>query len=125
LIIQDATLLHRIPLFDGLANSGYVLIDSTQAFQELAISEFAKSLLPERCATLPATTLGLEHVGRPIPNAALLGGFAGIVRVLSIDSVAAAIMSKFPGAVGEKNVATARAAYELVMERNLAHASAG
>jgi pyruvate ferredoxin oxidoreductase gamma subunit len=79
LIVQDATLLHCVPLFDGL--------------------------LPERCWTLPATRLGLEHVGRPIPNAALLGGFAGISGVLNSDSVGQAFISKFPGAAGEKNVA--------------------
>jgi pyruvate ferredoxin oxidoreductase gamma subunit len=74
LIIQDATLIHRVPLFDGLAKSGYVLINSTRAFQELLISELVPSLLPaEHCCTLPATQLGLEHVVRPIPNAALLG----------------------------------------------------
>ncbi|MBV8550598.1 MAG: 2-oxoacid:acceptor oxidoreductase family protein [Acidobacteriaceae bacterium] len=124
LIIQDATLLHRVPLFDGLADSAYVLINSTRSFPELALNEIAKPLLPERCWTLPATKLGLEHVGRPIPNAALLGGFAAMTGVLSIDSVASAIMNKFSGSVGEKNVAAARAAYGLVMERNVAHAEA-
>jgi pyruvate ferredoxin oxidoreductase gamma subunit len=139
LIIQDATLLHRVPLFDGLADSGYVLINmesrttgskspcalGTQAFEELALSELARRLLKERCMALPATRLGLDYIGRPIPNAALLGGFVAITRVLTIDSVTSAIKNKFPGAMGEKNVAAARAAYELVVERNLAHAPAG
>lgn len=124
LIIQDATLVHRVPLFDGLADSGYVLINSTQAFEELAIGELAKPLPEERCCTIPATRLGLEHVGRPIPNAALLGGFAAITGALSIDSITKAITNKFAGAVGEKNVAAARAGFALVMERNLAHAQA-
>jgi pyruvate ferredoxin oxidoreductase gamma subunit len=124
LIIQDATLLHRVPLFDGLADSGYVLINSTQALEELAINESGKPLLAVRCAILPATRIGLQFIGRPIPNAALLGGFVALTRVLSIDSVAEAIKNKFPGAMGEKNVAAAGAAYELVMERNVAHAQA-
>ena len=124
LIIQDATLLHRVPLFDGLADSGYVLINSAQAFHELALRQLAKSLLEGHCCTLPATRLGLEHMGRPIPNAALLGGFAGITEVLKIDSIAVAIRNKFPGSVGEKNVASARAAYRLVTERNVSHATA-
>jgi pyruvate ferredoxin oxidoreductase gamma subunit len=123
LIVQDATLLNRVPLFDGLPDSGYVLINSTQSFGGLAIREFAKSF-SDRCCTLPATSLGLEHVGRPIPNAPLLGGFASLTGVLKIESIAAAIMSKFPGAVGEKNVAAARAAYRIVMERNATHAKA-
>ncbi len=52
LIIQDATLLHRVHLFNGLADSGYVLINSTEAFEQLAISESAKPLLREHCSTL-------------------------------------------------------------------------
>ena len=113
LIIQDATLLHRVPLFDGLADSGYVLINSTQAFHELALSELAKPLLEGRCCTLPATRLGLKHMGRPIPNAALLGGFAAITGVIALASVVAAIRQKFPSKIAEKNVAAATEAFEL------------
>ena len=90
----------------------------------LPLASLAKPLLEGRCCTLPATRLGLEHMGRPIPNAALLGGFAAITEILSIDSIAAAIKNKFPGALGEKNVAAARAAYRLVTERNVAYAPA-
>lgn len=124
LIIQDATLLLSVPLFDGLADSGYVLINSVQPFVHLNLGRLGESFDPARCRTLPATKLGLEFTGRPIPNAALLGGFAALSGVLKIDSVAAAIMSKFPGAIGEKNVAAARSAYELIIERNIACAQA-
>ncbi len=47
-----------------------------------------------------------------MPNAVLLGGFAALTGVVSLDAVAEAIHEKFPGAVGEKNVAAARVAYE-------------
>jgi len=120
LIIQDATLLVSVPLFDGLADTGYVLINSAKSFAELDLGKVTQSLLPERCCTLAATKLALEHVGRPIPNAALLGGFAAITGILKIDSVAAAILTKFPRAIGEKNVAAARAAFNVVMERTAA-----
>jgi pyruvate ferredoxin oxidoreductase gamma subunit len=124
LIIQDATLLHNVPVFGGLVDSGYLLVNSAKSFEELGIAEFVSRLQPDRCHTLPASRIALEHVGRPIPNAALLGGFAGITGLLSIDSVAAAIMSKFPGKIGENNVAAARAACQLVTERNVEHAPA-
>jgi pyruvate ferredoxin oxidoreductase gamma subunit len=53
-------------------------------------------------------------VHRPVPNAALLGGFAAISDVVKLDSVEAAIRQKFPGRIGDGNVAAARAAFELV-----------
>lgn len=124
LIIQDATLLHRVPVFQGLADSGYVLINSAQSIPDLGIGELVKPLPPEHCCTLPATALGLEHIGRPIPNSALLGGFAAMTQLLKFESVAAAIASKFPGSLGEKNVAAASAAYRLGMERTMTHAKA-
>ena len=66
--------------------------------------------------TVPATEIALKHVGRPLPNAALLGGFAAISGQVQLKSVAAAIREKFPRAVAEPNVAAAEEAYALVIK---------
>jgi pyruvate ferredoxin oxidoreductase gamma subunit len=63
---------------------------------------------------VPATEIAREHLGRPLPNAALLGGFAAVTGVVSLDSVAAAILERFSGTVGAANAAAAQAAYEFV-----------
>ena len=115
LIIQDPTLLHQVDLFSGLSPSGYILINSTRSFDELGIGEFVRKFAPEHLCTVAATELAMKHVGRPLPNAALLGGFAAISGQITFDSVAKAIREKFPGKVGEANVAAARAAYEGVL----------
>lgn len=112
LIIQDPTLLHSVDVFQGLSPSGYILINSTKAFDELGIAEFARKFPAGHARGVGATELALKHVGRPVPNAALLGGFAAVTGRLRIESVAAAIRSKFPGPVGDANVAAAEAAYE-------------
>jgi pyruvate ferredoxin oxidoreductase gamma subunit len=114
LIIQDPTLLHQVDVFGGLVRDGYILINTSRSFEALGVAEFVRTLRAERLCTVPATELALKHVGRPLPNAALLGGFAAIAGVISLDSVAAAIRRKFAGAVGEGNVAAAAAAYEHV-----------
>ncbi|MGZ5101696.1 MAG: 2-oxoacid:acceptor oxidoreductase family protein [Usitatibacter sp.] len=114
LIIQDPTLLHQVDLFGGLAPTGYILINSTRSFEELGIGEFVGGFSPGRCRTVPATEIAMKHVGRPLPNAALLGGFAAITRTLSIESVSRAIRAKFPGKVGEANATAAREAYDAV-----------
>ncbi|MGE5615945.1 MAG: 2-oxoacid:acceptor oxidoreductase family protein [Bacillota bacterium] len=115
LIIQDPTLLYQVDLFNGLSAEGYILINSTRGFDALGIDEFVRQFPPERIRTVPATELALKHVGRPVPNAALLGGFAAISGELSIESVAKAIRDKFPGKVGESNVAAAKEAYAQVI----------
>ncbi len=114
LIIQDPTLLHQVDLFAGLTPGGYVLINSTRSFNELGLTEIVRGGGRHRMCTVPATELALKHVGRPLPNAALLGGFAAISREIRLKSVAAAIREKFPRAVAESNIAAADEAYALV-----------
>ena len=114
LIIQDPTLLHQVDLFSGVTTEGLILINSTRSFAELGIGEFVEGFHPDLLCTVPATELALKHVGRPLPNAALLGGFAAVCDQVRLESVFAAIREKFAGKVAEGNVAAAREAYDIV-----------
>jgi pyruvate ferredoxin oxidoreductase gamma subunit len=76
--------------------------------------------LPGRRMTVPATDLAREHLGRPLPNAVLLGAFAAVTGVVTIDAVEAAIRAKFRGRAADGNVAAARAAHELLKEGSVA-----
>jgi pyruvate ferredoxin oxidoreductase gamma subunit len=114
LIIQDPTLLHQVDVFSGLKPDGFILINSSRGFDELGLGELRERFRPERIVTVPATELAREHLGRPIPNAALLGGFSALCALTSIDSVTAAIREKFSGAVAEGNARTATAAFSFV-----------
>jgi pyruvate ferredoxin oxidoreductase gamma subunit len=111
LIIQDPTLLHQVALFEGLRPEGYVLINTKRTFAELGLEELE---LPGRRMTVPATDLAREHLGRPLPNAVLLGSFAAVTGVVTIDAVESAINAKFKGKAADGNVAAARAAYDLL-----------
>ena len=124
LIIQDPTLLHQVDVFSGLVPDGYILINSSRTFGELGLSDLCEHFRVERLLTVPATEIAREYVGRPMANAALLGGFAGLSGALSIDSVSAAIREKFAGKVGEGNVNAAEAAYRYVQQQmeEMAHA---
>ena len=115
LIIQDPTLLHQVDVFGGLLGEGYILINTSRSFSELGIGEFVGGFQSGHMCTVPATEFALKHVGRPLPNAALLGGFAAVSGRIAIESVHAAIREKFPGKVAEGNVAAASAAYEYVL----------
>ena len=117
LIVQDPTLLHQVDLFAGLKDDGYLLINTTRSFADLGLGELVGRFRAERLVTVPATELARQHLGRPLPNAALLGGFAALTETIALASVAAAIREKFPGSVGEANVAAAEAAYADVQAR--------
>jgi len=116
IIIQDPTLLNQVDVFQGLKANGYILINSTRSFDDLGLTDFVRDWHPERLATVPATEFALKHVGRPVPNAALLGGFAAISGVVSLAAVAKAIREKFPEKLAEGNIAAATAAYEFVKQ---------
>ena len=108
LLIQDPTLLHQVDVFAGLVPGGIILINTTRSFDELGLGELLNRFTT---CTVPATDFALRHVGRPVPNAALLGGFSALCRHISLASVEAAIEEKFSGKVALGNVAAAREAF--------------
>jgi pyruvate ferredoxin oxidoreductase gamma subunit len=114
LIVQDPTLLHQVDLFSGLGPEAYILINSGRGFDELGLGEFSEGFRPERLLTVPATDIARRRLGRPLPNAALLGGFAALTGRLRLESVTKAIRDRFPGVMGERNAEAARETFELV-----------
>lgn len=111
-IVQDPTLLHQVDLFAGLAPDGYLLVNSVRGLGELGLETLEARFRAERLLTVPATEIARETLGRPLPNAALLGAFAAATGVVSLAAVATAIRGRFPPAVAEGNVAAAERAYE-------------
>ena len=116
-VIQDATLLHQVDLFGGLGAEGYLLINTTHSFDELGLGELVGGLRRDRLAIVPATQLALEHLGRPVPNAVLLGGLAALSGAVSLDAVVGAINERFSGPLASGNAAAAAAAYNIVAEQ--------
>ena len=124
LIIQDPTLLHQVNVFQGLKPEGYVLINSRKSLDELGLGEMAQGRPRSHLLTVPATDIAIAHVGRPLPNAVLLGGFAALSGLVTLDAVEHAIRDRFSGKVAEGNVAAARQAFEHVTQelQELSHA---
>jgi pyruvate ferredoxin oxidoreductase gamma subunit len=124
LIIQDPTLLHQVDVFGGLVPDGYILINTSRTFEDLGLGDFVRDFSAAQLCTVPATEIAMKHVGRPLPNAALLGGFAALTGRTSLESVNSAIREKFPAKVAEANVLAAAAAFEYVAREKaeVAHA---
>ena len=114
LIVQDPTLLRQVNVFQGLRPDGWVLINSRKTLDELGLAEIVARHPRARFVTVPATEMALRHIGRPLPNAVLLGGFAALSEHVSLDAVVHAIRHTFTGKVADANVAAATEAHEFV-----------
>jgi pyruvate ferredoxin oxidoreductase gamma subunit len=111
LIVQDENLLETVPILDGLKPDGLIVVNSEKKPEDLQLKTTAS------VETIPATEIALEIIGRPIPNAIMIGAFCTITGLISLDAVQEAIMDKFPGRVGENNVAALERACEIMQKR--------
>lgn len=116
IIVQDPTLLTVMDVFSGLKPGGYALINSSKTLEELRLEDVLKKTDADHLVTVPASELAREHLGRPLPNAALLGAMSALTGLVDIASVEGAIKQRFHGRLGDSNSAAARAAYDYVKE---------
>ena len=107
-IVQDPTVISVVDVFRGLKNGGLVIVNTEKKPTELNLQTKAKVI------TVPATNIANEIMGRPIPNTALMGAFAGATNLIKIESIERCIKERFQGELGEKNAKAARAAYDYV-----------
>jgi len=114
LVIQDPTLLHQVDVFAGLKKDGYILINTSKSFEELGLADYVRDWPADRLLSVPATDMARKHVGRPVPNGPLLGGFAAASGLIQLESVIKAIRSRFSGKIAEGNIAAATEAFNTV-----------
>ena len=106
-LVLDPTLLGQPFIFDGLKFGGLALINAPG-------TTAASSMPGVRVYAVPATQIARERIGRPLPNAAMIGAFAAI-GVATLDSVRAAISARFSGAVAEANIQAAIDAHDCLL----------
>lgn len=109
-VVLDPLLGRSVPVTDGLKEGGLVLINHTRTGKETGIGGSF------RVATVDATKIALETIGRPITNTAILGAFAKVTGMVNIESLEKAIKDQWPGKIADMNINAARRAYDLANE---------
>lgn len=108
LIVMDASLMNIIDVFSGLKKGGTVLINSQKNPDELGITSGEFNIY-----TFPATEIAIEILGRPVMNTAMIGSFAALTRIFTLDSLRQAIEFKFKGKDALNNIAAMEKAYKM------------
>ncbi len=109
LIIQDASLLDSFDITKGADKKTTVIVNTAKPKADLKIS------LPKaNVYTIDATKIALEIIGKNIVNTVILGAFAKVTGLVSLESLKSAIQEKFSGNAGiiEKNIKAIEKAYE-------------
>lgn len=96
LIVQDPALLHVPGVTAGLKAGGAILVDGS------AEPGFDDAL---GCSVvrIPATRLAVEHLGRPVPNTALMSAFFTLTGILPPESLIKALGNRFKGDLLARN----------------------
>ena len=115
-LIQDRTLLESVNVFSGLTENAYVLLNSSQSPDDLGLEDLVNRLPKGHVITLPATKFALARIGRPLPGAAMLAGFAALTGKLKLESVQQAFQTRYKGKVAQANADVAADAYSFVLE---------
>ncbi len=105
-IVQDPSLIPVVDVASGMKQDGVIIINTEKDPSVLKINTHAT------VKTIDATALAIEIIGKPIVNTALLGAFAGATGNIRLESINKAIKARFPGKIGETNVAAAKRAFE-------------
>lgn len=110
LIVQDDTLLQDPKITAGLKEGGAMLVNSVRSGDEIAQHFNCRSI------SIDATQMALAHIGRPIPNTALLAALLALTGQFPVTALATALKGRFHGEVLDKNLALIEHAAKAVPE---------
>lgn len=111
LVVIDPTLMHLNGLFEGLKPGGVLILNSPAPLQDRPSENM------QTTATINATKIAVEELGRDIPNTCLVGALAATTGWFSLESVIEGLNEYLEGEILEKNIHNATRGYEEVEVR--------
>ncbi len=108
-IVLDPNLLSTGLVMAGLKKGGWVVVNSANKQDRLGVSDDYKLCVVDASNIAVMNRLGSTAV--PIVNTAIMGAFSKATKLVSIDSVAAAVTEAMPFKTQE-NIHAARQAYD-------------
>jgi pyruvate ferredoxin oxidoreductase gamma subunit len=117
-VVVDATLLDSVKITDGTPDDAAFIVNSSKDPKD--IREKIKAKPTQKIFTIDATKISIETIGRPMPNASLVGTVAKVSGLLSLEAalidVKKSFGEKFPQKIIDGNLEATRRGYEEVKE---------
>ncbi|HDI00577.1 MAG: pyruvate synthase [Candidatus Latescibacterota bacterium] len=98
-VVLDETLLDIEDVTEGLAPEGKVIVNTSKSPEEV---RKRLGLEPGQVATVDATSISIECIGRPIPNTPMIGALARVTGLLSVEELAEDFRKKFSGKLSDR-----------------------
>jgi pyruvate ferredoxin oxidoreductase gamma subunit len=114
-VVLDDTLLSTVDVAAGTPENGIIIVNTVKSVDEVRTT-LGRS--DRKVYVVDATGIAIAEIGRPIPNAPMLGALISASGVLSLDTVIQQIKKKFSHGfrpeILEGNVRAIRRAHEEV-----------
>jgi pyruvate ferredoxin oxidoreductase gamma subunit len=91
-VVLDETLLRSVDIADGTPEDGLIIVNTLRTAAEVRKE---LGLRGRRIFTVDATGIAIDEIGRPIPNAPMLGALIKVSNILSIEAIMKQIKKKF------------------------------
>ena len=116
--VVDQTLLDVVNSTEGASEESTFIINTSKSPQE--IREKLNASPGQKVFTIDATKIAIECIGRPLPNASMLGAVCKATGIVSIEhlleDVRKSFGKKFAQKIIEGNLKATRRGYEEVRE---------
>ncbi len=113
--ILDETLIDAVDVTAGLVQDGAIIVNTAKDPDAIR----RKTGFGGKIATINATQISIEELGRPIPNTVMMGALLKTTNILHIDTVIKDIEKKFgekfPERVVQGNIKAINRAFEEVV----------
>jgi 2-oxoacid:acceptor oxidoreductase gamma subunit (pyruvate/2-ketoisovalerate family)/2-oxoacid:acceptor oxidoreductase delta subunit (pyruvate/2-ketoisovalerate family) len=104
-VILDPLLRNTVNVTEGLKAGGTIIINSSTPPEEIEFTQQYK------VATVDATKVALETIGRPITNTAILGAFAKATGEVKLETLVEAVRKEMSGRMADTNIKAVEKAY--------------
>lgn len=116
--IVDATLIDSVNVTEGATDDAVFIVNTSKSPEE--IREKLKAKPGQKVYTIDATKIALECIGRPLPNASMLGAICKVTGIVSLEHLLEDIRKSFGKKFSQKiingNLDATRRGYEEVKE---------